>query len=65
MKRRPPIEGTISEMVRAHGLRRSRYRGILKTHMQHLMIGAALNLKRLIKCLSLPETSEKQQLATA
>jgi len=63
MKRRPPVEGTISEMVRAHGLRRSRYRGLAKTHIQNLMIGTALNLKRLVKCLSLPETIEKQQLA--
>lgn len=64
MKRRPPVEGTISEMVRAHGLRRSRYRGILKTHLQNLMIGAALNVKRLIKAISLSKSSEKHQLAT-
>lgn len=63
MKRRPPIEGTISEMVRAHGLRRSRYRGILKTHMQNLMTGAALNVKRLIKAISLSKSSEKHQSA--
>jgi len=63
MKRRPPVEGTISEMVRAHGLRRSRYRGILKTHTQNLMTGAAVNLKRLIKAMSLSKSSEKHQSA--
>lgn len=64
-KRRPPVEGTLSEMVRAHGLRKSRDRGFAKTHLQHLMKGAALNLKRLIKRLTLPEKSQPQFLATA
>jgi transposase len=63
MKRRPPVEGTISEMVRAHGLRRSRYRGILKTHLQNLVTGAALNLKRLVKAIGLSKSSEKHQSA--
>lgn len=63
MKRRPPVAGTLSEMVRSHGLRRSRYRGILKTHLQDLMIGTAVNLKRLIKSLSLPKNSENEQMA--
>lgn len=62
MKRRPPVEGTISEMVRAHGLRRSRYRGILKTHLQSLMIGAAVNLKRLVKAMSMSKNSQKQDI---
>jgi transposase len=57
MKRRPPIEGTISEMVRSHGLRRSRYKGILKTHFQNLLIGAAMNLKRLVKVMELSKSS--------
>jgi transposase len=62
MKRRPPVEGTISEMVRAHGLRRSRYRGILKTHLQSLMIGASVNLKRLVKAMNMSKNSQKQDL---
>ena len=52
-------------MVRAHGLRKSRYRGLVKTQLQHLMKGAALNLKRLVKAISLPKNAQKQQLATA
>ncbi len=63
MKRRSPVEGTISEMVRAHGLRRSRYRGIHKTHLQNLLIGTAVNLKRLVKAMSLSKNGQKQQLA--
>ncbi len=27
---------TLSQNVRAHGLRRSRYRGLVKTHVQHM-----------------------------
>jgi transposase len=51
MKHRPAIEGTISEMVRKHGLRRARYRGKNKVRLQHLFIGAAVNLKRLARAL--------------
>ncbi len=63
MKRRPPVEGTISEMVRAHGLRTSRYRGMMKTHFHGLMIGTAVNLKRLVKAISLSKNNQNQQLA--
>ena len=49
MKRRNGIEGTISELVRGHGLRRSRYRGLPKTQMCNYFIGAACNVKRLIR----------------
>ena len=63
MKRRPPVEGTISEMVRSHGLRRSRYRGLAKNHLQNLMIGTAVNLKRLVKVMSMSKNSQEQQLA--
>jgi transposase len=45
--RRAGIEGTISQDVRAFGLRRSRYRGLAKTHLQHVATAAAVNLERL------------------
>jgi transposase len=45
--RRAGVEGTISQGVRAFGLRRSRYRGLAKTHLQHVATAAALNLERL------------------
>lgn len=44
---RAGIEGTLSQGVRAYGLRRSRYVGLAKTHLQNLMIATALNLTRL------------------
>jgi len=46
MEQRNGIEGTISELVRAHGMRRSRYRGEAKTRLQNFMIGAACNIRR-------------------
>jgi transposase len=45
--RRAGIEGTLSQGVRACGLRRSRYRGLARTHLQHVATAAALNLERL------------------
>jgi Transposase DDE domain len=45
--RRAGIEGTLSQGVRAFGLRRSRYRGLAKTHLQHVAAAAAVNLERL------------------
>jgi transposase len=33
--------------VRVFGLRRSRYRGLAKTHLQHVATAAAINLERL------------------
>jgi transposase len=44
---RAGIEGTISQGVRAVGLRRSRYRGHAKTHLQNVAIACAINLQRL------------------
>jgi transposase len=45
--RRAGIEGTLSQGVRAFGLRRARYRGLAKTHLQHVATAAAINLGRL------------------
>jgi transposase len=45
--RRAGIEGTLSQGVRAFGLRRSRYRGLARTHLQHVATAAAINLERL------------------
>ena len=49
MKHRHGIEGTQSELVRAHGLRHARYRGLAKTKFQNYFIGAACNVKRWIR----------------
>lgn len=41
------IEGTFSQGVRATGLRRSRYRGQSKVHLQNVAITCAINFQRL------------------
>ena len=46
-RRRAGIEGTLSQGVRAMHLRRSRYVGLAKTHLQHVLTAAAMNLSRL------------------
>lgn len=46
MKNRNGIEGTQSELVRAHGLRRARYRGLAKVRLQNYFAGMACNVKR-------------------
>ena len=44
---RQGIEGTLSQAVRALGLRRARYRSLSKTGLQHLATAAAINLDRM------------------
>ncbi|MFE4833033.1 transposase, partial [Streptomyces sp. NPDC056672] len=46
-KIRAGVEGTISQGVGRCGLRRSRYRGLAKTTLQHQLSGAAINLARI------------------
>ena len=46
-KRRAGIEGTLSKAVRTNGLRRSRYIGAAKTHLQQVLTAAAINLGRI------------------
>lgn len=48
---RAGIEGTVSEGVRCHGLRRARYRGKPKTQLQAQAIAAAINLVRICQML--------------
>ena len=49
--RRSGIEGTISQGVRAFGLRRTRYIGLAKAALQNIAIAAATNLRRLFDWL--------------
>ncbi|MEN9869219.1 MAG: hypothetical protein RLZZ171_202 [Cyanobacteriota bacterium] len=49
--RRAGIEGTMSEAIRVNHLRRTRYIGLKKTHLQHLMTAVAINFKRLFNWL--------------
>lgn len=51
-QQRAGVEGTLSQGVRRSGLRQSRYTGLAKTHLQHVLIAVALNLIRLGAWLS-------------
>jgi hypothetical protein len=62
MLQRNAIEGTISELARAHGLRRSRYRGFAKVELQNLFIGTACNIKRWLRILAQTQIDPKIRL---
>ena len=51
-KKRAGIEGTLSKGVRVNGLRRSRYVGSAKTHLQQLLAAAAINLSRIAEWIA-------------
>jgi len=61
MKQRNAIEGTHSELARAHGLRRARYRGLAKVTLQNYLIGAACNVKRWLRRLQWEMKPEMQR----
>jgi transposase len=50
--RRAGIEGTLSYGIRACGLRRSRYIGLARTHVQHVLTAATMNLARVARWLA-------------
>jgi transposase len=51
-KRRAGVEGTLSQGVRGFGLRYTRYRGLTKTHFQHVATAAAINVDRIVAWLN-------------
>ena len=62
MHKRSAIEGTISELGRAHGLRRSRYRGFAKAELQNLFIATACNVKRWLQLIAAIKTRSNSRL---
>jgi hypothetical protein len=46
-KIRAGVEGTVRQAIAVTGLRRARYRGIAKVHLEHVLSAVALNLIRL------------------
>ena len=59
---RAGIEGTLSQCIRVSGLRRARYRGLAKTHLQQLCIATARNVVRAVDWLTPP--SKRNPLRT-
>lgn len=48
---RAGVEGTISQGVRGFGLRKARYTGLAKVHLQHIISAAAMNIVRMVAWL--------------
>ena len=63
--RRAGVEGTISQGTRMGDLRRSRYIGLGKTHLMHLLLAAALNFMRVAAWLAETPRSRTRQSAFA
>jgi|SRR5579859_901247 len=61
MRQRNGVEGTISELVRGHGMRRARYKGFAKVDLQNQLIAAACNIKRWLGKLSKSASQPFQQ----
>lgn len=59
--RRAGVEGTISQGVRSFDLRRTRYIGLVKTHLQHLLIAIGINLVRIVRWLAGEKLAETRQ----
>jgi transposase len=52
MHPRNGIEGTHSELVRGHGMRHTKYRGLSRVGLSHYLMGAACNVKRYLNLLA-------------
>ncbi|MGW1005710.1 transposase [Streptomyces sp. NPDC002520] len=48
---RSGVEGTINQFAHGHGMRRCRYRGQPKVHLQHVLTAIAVNIERLSSLL--------------
>lgn len=60
---RAGIEGTISQGVRAFNMRRTRYRGLAKTHLQHILTATAINVSRMLRWLEGEPFAQTRQSA--
>ena len=52
MHPRNGIEATHSELVRGHGMRQTKYRGLNRVGLSHYFMGAACNVKRYLNLLA-------------
>jgi transposase len=51
-RKRAGVEGTLSQAIRTAGMRRSRYIGLEKTHLQNIATAVAINLHRVINWMN-------------
>ena len=65
-RKRAGIEGTISQAVRVTRLRRTRYIGLAKTHLGHILTAVAVNLLRIGAWLAgIPRAKTRQSAFVA
>jgi transposase len=64
-RRRAGIEGAISQAVRACRLRRTRYIGLAKTHLRHVLTAVAVNVLRIGASLAGAPRAKTRQSAFA
>jgi len=62
---RAGVEGTIAQSVRTCEVRRSRYLGQAKTHLQHVMTAASINVVRILNWLAEVPKAETRPSAFA
>lgn len=60
---RAGIEATISELVRGYHLRYARYRGMAKLRLQAYFTAVAINLRRLVRWWTKPQTHQAEPAA--
>jgi transposase len=60
---RAGIEGTLSQGVRGFGMRRARYVGLAKTHLEHIFSATAMNLWRIVDWLQEVPLAQTRQAA--
>ncbi|HDL15880.1 MAG TPA: hypothetical protein ENH28_07010, partial [Euryarchaeota archaeon] len=63
-KKRARIEPKQGEMKNLHGLKRAKYRSLLRIKTQAIMTAIVVNLKRFVKLLNLGENSECRGLSS-
>ncbi|MFE6555692.1 IS1182 family transposase [Streptomyces sp. NPDC057746] len=56
---RAGIEATLSQNIRTCGLRRTRYRGLQKTHVQHILTALACNVTRITDWIATPTQKQR------
>ena len=64
--KRAGIEGTISQGTRSFVVRRSRYMGQAKTHLQHVLVVVAMNFARFVAWINgVPRSAARTSTFTA
>ncbi len=61
--KRAGIEGTICQAAYTLGMRRCRYRGMEKVHLQHILTACAINLTRVVDWLSGKKSAQTRKSA--